>query len=83
MKSLWKNFDKRMGHKRVEFLFKLWPWNKSKNKPNTTDNLKEARQSDAEFAKWFVRENKHLKQDQLLAKLKQELKTRQQQTQGD
>ena len=75
MKQLWKNFDRRMGHKTVEFLVKIWPFNKP-NKCVSTNDLKRARQADAEFAKWFVRENRDLAKDELIHKLKLKLNER-------
>jgi len=81
MKSLWKKFDERMGHQTYGFAIDIlglprkWVqmWNYKRKQKKALD----ARRADAEFARWFVNENKNLKQEQMIAKLKDELRSRQ------
>ena len=86
MKSLWRKFDERMGHKTYGFQIdilglprkwvQMWSY-KRKQKKALDAKIQDARRADAEFARWFVNENKNLKQEQMIAKLKDELRSRQ------
>ena len=77
MKQLWKNFDRRMGHRTVELLVKIWPFSKRKER-DLDEELQQARRADAEFAKWFVEttSREQLDKKALIARLNQELKKR-------
>jgi len=87
MKSLWKKFDERMGHRTYGFqidilgLPKKWAqmWSYRRKKKKELDaKIKAAKRADAEFARWFVKtaENRKMSKKETVERLKKELKKR-------
>ena len=78
----WAAMARRHGHEQYEFLLDVWnsakgwfPGLRIRHR-NRKEELAEAKRADAEWALQFDRENRDLGKDELLEKLKRELRSR-------